>query len=294
MGRILMNQKRKIKMIGLDLDGTLLNNRKEFSKRNKAAIQEAIKKGVVVLPATGRPLTGIPKEFLEIEGVTYALSANGAAIYNLRENKKIYEECMDYRMVVSVLEKVRNLPIMADVFIDGVGYVEQESLEQSLKYMDSEEIREYIRKTRTPVDNLIDYIQKKKQSIQKMTINFRKMEDGRLEGKEAVLEALIPYETLAVVSGIATNLEITNKAATKGNGLIALGKQLGIDKEYIMACGDSGNDREMLKMVGFGVAMKNSTNDVIEVADFVTKSNEEDGVACVIEDFVLKSLDVAE
>ncbi len=287
-----MNQKREIKMIGLDLDGTVLNNKKEFSIRNKNAIKEAIKKGIVVLPATGRPLAGIPKEFLELEGVRYALSANGAVIYDILEEKKLYEDCMDFEMVLSILSKLKEIDIMADVFIEGVGYVEREILAYNIQYAPSEELREYLLKTRNPVDDLLSFVASKKQPIQKMTINFRTMEDGTLCGKEAVLNVLASYTQLSVVSGMPTNLEVTKHTATKGNGLLVLGKLLGIEKDSIMACGDSGNDREMLRTVGLGVAMGNATPDVLEVADFVTTSNEEDGVACAIEHFVLKSLDV--
>ena len=222
------------------------------------------------------------------------LSANGAVVYDVVENKKIYEDCMDCDMVLSILYKLREIDIMADVFIDGVGYVERESLLYNIQYAISEPVRQYILKTRIPVDNLPEFIKNKKKSIQKMTINFRTLEDGTLYKKEEVLKVLEPYTQLAVVSGLATNLEVTNQSATKGNGLLALGKILGIEKEYIMACGDSGNDREMLRTVGLGVAMENATLDVLEVADFVTKSNEEDGVACAIEHFVLKSLDIHE
>lgn len=289
-----MKQKREIKMIGLDLDGTVLNNKKEFSLRNKNAIKEAIKRGVVVLPATGRPLAGIPKEFLEMDGIRYALSANGAVIYDIIEEKKLYEDCMDFEMVLSILSKLKDIDIMADVFIEGIGYVEREILAYNIQYAPSEEVREYLLKTRNPVDDLLAFVASKKQPIQKMTINFRTMQDGTLFGKEEVLKVLDSYTQLSVVSGIPTNLEVTKHTATKGNGLVVLGKMLGIEKDNIMACGDSGNDREMLKTVGVGVAMGNATPDVLEVADFVTTSNEEDGVACAIEHFVLKSLDVCE
>ena len=76
--------------------------------------------------------------------------------------------------------------------------------------------------------------------------------------------------------------------AHKGNGMIKLGEFLGIKREEIMACGDSENDKEMIIACGFGVAMENATDDVKEVANYITSSNEEDGVAKVIEKFVLQ------
>lgn len=283
-----MKPTKEIRMIGLDLDGTILNNNKEMSPRCQRAIEEAARKGVIVLPATGRPLIGIPEEILRLEGVRYAVSANGAVVYDLVENKKLHEDCMDLETVLSLLIKLQETETMADVFIDGIGYVEREVFASNLQYAESEQMREYLKKTRIAVDNLPQFVEKRGQTVQKMTVNFRMMEDGSLFGKEEVLKILEPYSQLAVVSGMATNLEITKKTATKGNGLLALGKILGIERENIMACGDSGNDREMLRTVGFGVAMANATADVLEVADYVTVSNEEDGVAYVIEQFVLE------
>ncbi|MFA9463231.1 MAG: Cof-type HAD-IIB family hydrolase [Velocimicrobium sp.] len=289
-----MNQRREIQMIGLDLDGTVLNDKKEISERSKRVIRAAIKRGVVVLPATGRPLEGIPSEFLEIEGIRYVLSANGAVIYDLVEEKKLYEDCMDYELVLPILHQLKKTESMVDVFIDGVGYVERENFLHNIKYTTNDAAREYLIKTRNPVDNLIEFVTYKKKNIEKITINFRVLKDGTLHGKEEVLHILEAYHNFAIVSGVPTNLEITKKTATKGNGLLVLGQLLGIEKNSIMAVGDSGNDIEMLQVVGLGVAMENSTQDVIEVADFVTKSNEEDGVACAIEHFVLNSFEICE
>lgn len=284
-----MKPTKEIRMIGLDLDGTVLNDKKEISLRNQKAIREAIKKGVIVLPATGRPLIGIPEEILQFEGIRYAVSANGAVIYDLAEKKKLHEDCMDVETVLSILGRLQKTEIMADVFIDGIGYVEREDFVRNIQYAASEPVREYLIKTRVAVDNLPQFVAQKAQQVQKMTVNFRVMKDGSLFGKSEVLEILEPYSQLAVVSGMATNLEITKRTATKGNGLLKLGRMLGIERENIMACGDSGNDREMLKTVGFGVAMANATADVLEVADFVTGTNEEDGVAYAIERFVLEN-----
>ena len=86
---------------------------------------------------------------------------------------------------------------------------------------------------------------------------------------------------------MGTNLEINAPGVNKGMGLIQLGRLLGIEREEIMACGDGNNDLMMLKEVGFGVAMANGADEVKEVADYITLSNEEDGVAAAIEKFVL-------
>ena len=79
----------KIKMIGLDLDGTLLTDRKEFTDRSKRALRTAIDSGIVVLIATGRPLTGIPEEIRNFPGMRYALTSNGAKVMDVWENRVV-------------------------------------------------------------------------------------------------------------------------------------------------------------------------------------------------------------
>ena len=93
---------------------------------------------------------------------------------------------------------------------------------------------------------------------------------------------------LAVTGALANNIEVNARGVNKGNGLLMLGKILGIEKEEIMACGDGLNDLAMLRAVGFGVAMANGNEEVKKYADYVTGSNDEDGVAKAIEKFVLR------
>lgn len=279
--------KKDIKLIGLDLDGTVFDDEKRISKPTMEAIKKAINQGTIVVPATGRPIIGLPKEFLALEGIEYALTANGAAIYQLNPKECIYHDCFDEQLGADIISMLNNYDVMADAFIDGMGYVEKDKQDKNMDYAMPEVIRKYILATRKPVPNLVDFIINHKRPVEKLTVNFKTREDGSLCWKEEILKELSEFSQITVVSGVSTNLEITKKTATKGNGLLALGKQLGIHKEQIMACGDSGNDKEMLEKVGFGVAMENATEDVKKVADYITKSNQEDGVAYAIEKFVL-------
>ena len=84
--------KPKIRMVGLDLDGTVFNNNKEISTHTRSVLKEAIRQGCIVLPATGRPEIGLPGAFLEIPGVEYALTSNGARIIRIPSGETVYEE----------------------------------------------------------------------------------------------------------------------------------------------------------------------------------------------------------
>ena len=86
---------------------------------------------------------------------------------------------------------------------------------------------------------------------------------------------------------LTLNMEINAPGVHKGRGLMALAEHLGLRADQVMACGDSGNDLEMIRAAGLGVAMANATAPVLEIANYVTLSNEEDGVAAAVERFVL-------
>ena len=101
------------------------------------------------------------------------------------------------------------------------------------------------------------------------------------------MERLSAYPELICVYGSPFNMDITHKNATKGNGLLKLGEKLGISRDEILACGDSGNDADMIKLAGFGAAMANGDDSAKSIADFITLSNEEDGVAEIIEKYIL-------
>ena len=95
-------------------------------------------------------------------------------------------------------------------------------------------------------------------------------------------------ENVEVTGALSNNIEVNANGIHKGNALLRLGELLGIERKEIMAFGDGKNDRKMLETVGIGVAMANSVPEVLEAADMVTVSNDDDGVAKVIEQYVLK------
>ena len=276
----------KIKLIGLDLDGTLLNDKKELSDRNREAIEKAAAQGVIVVPATGRPLVGIKEEILSLP-IKYALTANGAAIYEMESKNRIYEACFHWKEALDIISMLQEYDVLEDCFIDGQGYVEKDKFEKLDTYVLDENVKNYIRSSRILVKHLIEHIWCEGCKVEKITVNFKE-ENGVLLAEKEIKERFAKdFPECSVVKGIPTNLEITTGAATKGNAILKLGELLGISKEEIMVCGDSQNDMDMMKAAGFSVAMGNATPEIKAVADYVTLSNEESGVAAAIEKFVL-------
>lgn len=268
---------QNIKLIGLDLDGTTLDENKEIRPRVKAAIQKAIEKGIIVLPATGRQLSGIPQEFLSIPGVRYALTANGAMVYDLQEKEELYVDYFDKKLALSMIEYLNNKDILITMYQEGKGYTSKLDF-TGYEEIISPKMLEYMKNTRVEVKSLAEVVKKNSNKIEKFSILFK---DPDLRMK--TLEELKVRQDNCTTSSIHMNLEINTITANKGASLVELAKKLGIRQSEIMAIGDGGNDAEMIKAVGFGVAMGNATEELKQLADYVTTSCEEDGVAIAIE-----------
>jgi hypothetical protein len=118
--------------------------------------------------------------------------------------------------------------------------------------------------------------------IEKFLVTFN---DSRIRKK--AFEMAESIGDISICYGTDFNMEISSPTATKGNSLLAFAKKLGVRQEQIMACGDNGNDRTMLEVAGWAVAMANAEPEIKALADYVTLSNDEDGVAYAIEKFVL-------
>lgn len=276
---------RKIKMIGLDLDGTLLNSKKELSSYTADVLEQVMEAGVHIVISTGRPITGIPKELLAFSKMRYIITSNGGRIIDLVEDKVIYENPVPYDTALEVLEIVSEYDTLKEVYFNGQGYVNRSELEAMEHFVKNQPVREYILNTRLPVDNIWDKMESMKpKGLDKVHAIFADEEE--VEKARARLQAL----GKVVISGsIGSNLEMNAPGVHKGEGLLKLGELLGVSCEEIMACGDGGNDLEMIKTVGFGVAMSNATAEVRAAADYITCSNDEDGVAKVIEKYVLNA-----
>lgn len=276
-------EKKRIRMIGLDLDGTLLNGQKQITAYTERVLDKAIAQGVVVLVATGRPVMAVPSKLREKKGMPYILTANGARILDQEKNQIIYENLMQVETARNVLDIFKQYDTIHEVFLDGRGYTCREGLERVYEFFQEKGMAEYLRSTRTPVENVIQTLEERGQKADKVHAVFRNLEERR----EALLR-LQEVEDIDVTAAFGNTIEVNRKGTNKGIGLIRLGERLQIPREEIMAFGDGMNDYQMLKEVGFGVAMENGHARVKEVADYVTLTNEEDGVAKAIEKFVIR------
>ena len=277
----------EIKLIALDLDGTLFNSDKKISEKNREAVSRAAKKGIIVVPATGRPFYGISEQVLSLAGIEYILTTNGAAVYRLSDERCMFEEPMDTERFLEFLRRAKEYFISCEVFIDGKAYTDEDSVKVWDKMKLGKPMMEYIRSTRIVEDNLEKFIRCNNKKVQKITMNFATADDGSKLYRSDIIKLAEEFDDFVWVSGGMGNVELTRRGISKGSGLMGLADMLGIDRKNIMACGDSGNDKEMIIAAGLGVAMSNAEPEILECADYITLSNDEDGVAAVIEKFCM-------
>ena len=278
---------KDIKLVALDLDGTLFDNSSRISERNLTAIRSITDKGIHVVISTGRPFEGIPFDQIKGTGINYAITANGSGIYEISTGKCLYENAMDEELVTPILNFLLTRDIHMDAFIGGKGYTPIQCVETAQKLTVPSSIKNYIITTRTRLDNILQFIHENQLKVQKMTLNFYPAADGTLIDRETVRKFLVSNPSITTVCGGYNNLEFTRADANKGVGLRKLAEILGVNPDATMAIADTENDLAIIEAAGIGVAMGNATDAVKARADYVTTTNTKDGVAAAIEHFIL-------
>ena len=267
-----------IKLIALDLDGTLLNSKKEISPRTRAAIDAALAKGVRVALASGRSRRGIMHvaEELELEKKHGLIVAwNGAHVEDLTSHEVLHQRTLPQGIEVELCDyaKAHDMAIMT---YDREGMSISETPEDEYIVYEAVSNRIPQRKVESlPAE--ITY------PLNKMLLTFH---PSRLAALEPEMQANFQGR-IDVYHSEPYFLEAMPLNCTKATALEMLLDKLGMTRENLMVCGDSGNDLAMIRFAGLGVAMANADEDVKAQADFVSASNDEDGVAVAIEKFVL-------
>ncbi len=272
----------QIKMIGIDLDGTLLTTEKKLLPFTRRVLSEAIKKGIFVVMATGRPYSGILEEIRTFPGIRYVLTSNGARVLDMNTQKVLVEHLLPLKSAKKALEILQKYDTLQEVYFDGQGYAEEEKLEMISRYHHNPHMWEYVRKSRKPIPSIPELVAGENRDMDKVQALFADM--GELEEAWKELEQ---YEELVLVSSLGYNIEINAVGVDKGRGLMELGELLGIRPEEVMAFGDGDNDIRMLQKAGIGVAMGNALDNVKAAADYVTDTNDEEGVAKAILKYAL-------
>ena len=267
----------KYKMIVLDLDGTLTNNKKEITPRTKQALMQAQAAGVHVVLASGRPTYGIvplAEELKLKDNGGYILAFNGGKIIDCTKNEVLFEQKLDEQLVPILFQEAQKA---------GMEILTYQSEGIAATNKDDEYVQHEAFINKMPVTQYDDFLNQLVYPINKCLIvgdptPLHELEirlAKELEGKMDVYRSADFF------------LECVPLGIDKARSLDRLISSLGISRKEVIACGDGYNDLSMIRFAGLGVAMANAVKDIQSEADFVTLSNEEDGVAHVIERFIL-------
>ena len=270
-----------IKLILLDLDGTLLTGDKKISPANYDALERCAAAGVHIVPSTGRFYGGMPQVVRDLPFVRYVVAINGARIHDVKEDKVLCREEIDLEAAFRVYDELDKLPVIYDCYMGSSGYDDAAMYERIDEFISDPRVNAMVKGTRKPVPDFRAFLREQGCPLQKIQMFFKDM-DRRARELER-LPKLFP--DLVVTSSSANHIEFNAKNANKGEALRFLCRHLGLDVSESMSFGDSSNDLSMIVAAGIGVAMANADRAVLEAADYVTDTNDNDGVAKAIAKF---------
>ena len=286
------------KLVVIDLDGTMLNSYGIVTENTKNTIKKIEEQGIEVIIASGRPIDSIKEIAREIESKNYFIAGNGAIVYDIKKDKIIYEKTLSKEKVLEIIKICEENSISYNV------YTEKEILATSLKYNVLYYHKENLKKEENKktkiniVKNMYEYIKNKEDArYLKITICdesktvfnsiIRKLKELKeieiLEVSHMARKTIRQGTEEFSISYYYT--EISEENVDKWNAIEFLIEKLNINKNEIMAIGDNSNDKNMIENAGLGIAMKQSSPSVINIADEVTDGNNEEGVAKILQKY---------
>lgn len=274
---------RKYDILFLDIDGTLVqSDHKTISPRTREALKKAKAAGVKLVVATGRARKIMPEMLLDLD-FDYVLSSNGAAVDDLHTGERIYYNPFDAKAARIAYELIKDDMDFIEFFVNG-GIGLSKAAWQMVGVRNLPEWHnKYFATGDAPIyESEEAFLDAGAPGLEKI---------GLVRYPKEVLDAVYPKLQAAgifnVAGSIKSTIELNQAGCTKGVALKALCEKLGIDIARAAAMGDAGNDADMLKAAGCGVAMGNAKPEIKAIADQVTATNDEDGVALFIENYVL-------
>lgn len=269
---------KNIKLIALDLDGTTLTSQNTLSSKTKEAIKKAVAGGIEVVVASGRPFGSMPNSILEIEGINYIVSSNGAAIHNA-QRQCVYQSLLDETDVLKILEITAKYDLIFEAFINGLTYTDVRYVNNPMKYGDNEAYIDYVKASHGHIEDMRAFIFEHRLELDSVEIVCP---DKEL--REHIWQKCAECLNGVYITSSSTNfIEFMSINATKANAVKRICNLLDIDTANICACGNADNDADMIALAGLGAAVGNASPRCLEYADVVVASNNDDGVAKLID-----------
>lgn len=272
----------KYKMLCIDMDGTLLGKGKKISEENKKAIKSVYEKGVKIIVATGR-IYNNAEYYSHILGVKApVIAANGAVVIDRDNDKVIYDNPIKHDDCLKLIDLLFKMKMFFHFYtLEGI-YSNNFLTDMGTKF--------YMKKQVGCEEFKIQYHVIKDKKMWKEIFKDNIDEISKCIVMSTSPKKIIEFkEKLKDIKGLVNfgsgsrSVEINNIEASKGNAVKALAEYYGIEREEIVAIGDNENDLSMIEYAGFGVAMDNAIDSLKDIADFITSSNKNNGVARALE-----------
>jgi len=264
--------------LAIDIDGTLINSKREITPRVKAALNAASAQGVYVVLCTGRPYPGVEGLLQELDLVNdhdYVVTYNGTLVQQTGSKKALVR----FSMTHDDLERVNDYATKYNVHYHAI---DEEAIYVPTETVGKYSIHESELVGMPIIHQLYKDIPTDKEFVKIMFVD-----------EPEVLEELIPNlsddfkSRYNIFRSAGFYLEVIHPEASKGKAVHHLADKLGLTRDEVMCLGDHENDRDMIEYAGLGIAMGNAIDSIKEIANFVTTTNDEDGVAVAVEKFVL-------
>lgn len=276
-----------IRIVALDLDGTLLDSQKRLSDRNRAALAHAAEAGALIVPTTGRFFGMMPPAVRDLPFVRYAITINGAQVYDRATDTAIVREEIPLDAALAIMEILDRHDVVYDCYRQNWGWMTAALQDKAADYATDDHYLRMIREFRKPVPELKAHLRATAADgdVQKVMLFARRGDAAAAQDELAAIvrEVAAAFPDVKITSSTANNLEINSAAAHKGRALARFADHLGLSLANCAAFGDGMNDFTMVEAAGLGVAMANAAPEVKRVAKLVTRSNDDDGVARVLE-----------
>lgn len=288
------------KLITIDLDGTLLNRYGEVTEYTKNIIKQVTQKGILVVLASGRISESVLTIAKEIGANKYYISGNGSVLYDMKKNEILYENYLNKEKVLEIIELCEKNSIYYNIYTESS--VIAKSLNYNVAFYNYENTKKSSNKKTeiNIVEDVYDYVKKlNTNKFLKMTI----CDESKIVFSSILrkLKNISNIDVLEVshmsqkkikagtkeISVVYYYTEVSSKNVDKWYAIEEIMKLENIEQEEVMSFGDNNNDILMIKNAGLGIAMGHSNEQVKKVANFITKTNDEDGVAKALENIVL-------
>ena len=275
-------ERMDIRLVGLDLDGTVLDDDRKVRQRTIDALRLAADKGVNLAVISGRNFLAVPEEIRQLPFIRYFVLCNGAGIYDKWNDELLFQADIPLEEALALYDAMDEEEVYYDCYLSDGAWTPRSHYEAIDEFVPVESHRAFLKVNRQPFDDFRAALRRRGKSVWKVQSIYK---DTVTRDREmARLQEKFPQYTF--VTAYPYNLEVNMPAATKGQGLMQLAEILQLQPAQVMAFGDGGNDVTMLQSAGVGVAMGNACDEAKAAAACVGPTNNEDGVAQVLEALV--------